>query len=99
VTTGPFGFESPRTTLRFDRMPLDRAAPRQVYAGGSGIPVYGANRTQFLYVVTTTYRDGVATPGWWDTTTLSPGEYVLRVFGEDFSGNRTTRELKVVVVP
>jgi sugar lactone lactonase YvrE len=93
------GFESPRVTLQFDRMPLDRTAPRQVYAGGSGIPVYGANRTQFLYVVTTTYRDGVATPGWWDTTSLAPGEYVLRVFCEDFSGNRTTRDLRVVVPP
>ena len=93
------GFESPRMTLRFDRMPLDRTAPRQVYAGGSGIPVYGSSRTQFLYVVTTTYREGVATPGWWDTASTAPGEYVLRVIGEDFSGNRATRDLAVIVGP
>ena len=86
-------------TQRFDRMRRDADAARQVYASGSGIPVYGASRTQFLYVATTTYRDGIATPGFWDTTTVAPGEYVLRVFVEDFSGNRTTRDLKVVVTP
>jgi sugar lactone lactonase YvrE len=92
------GFETARETIRFDRLRRNADAPRQVYATGSGIPVYGANRTQFLYVVTTGYRDGVATPGFWDTTTVAPGEYVLRVFARDFSGNRTTRDLRVVVV-
>lgn len=84
-------------TLVFDRMPRERDAARLVFASGSGIPVYGASRTQFLYVVTTRYRDGVVSPGWWDTTGLAPGRYVLRVFGEDFSGNRVTRDLDVVV--
>ncbi len=93
------GFEAPRESIRFDRMRRDSDAPRLVYATGSGIPVYGARRTQFLYVATTTFRDGVATPGFWDTTLVAPGEYVLRVFVEDFSGNRTTRDLRVVVVP
>jgi hypothetical protein len=79
-------------TLVFDRMPRERDAARLVFASGSGIPVYGASRTQFLYVVTTRYRDGVVTPDWWDTTTLAPGAYVLRVFAEDFSGNRVTRK-------
>ena len=86
-------------TLVFDRMPRERDAAKLVFASGSGIPVYGANRTQFLYVVTTRYRDGRARPGWWDTTRLAPGGYVLRVFGEDFSGNRVTRDLDVVVTP
>ena len=86
-------------TQRFDRMRRDADAARQVYATGSGIPVYGASRTQFLYVATTTYADGIATPGFWDTTMVAPGAYVLRVFVSDFSGNRTTRDLKVVVVP
>ena len=92
------GFETPRETLHFDRMRRDSDAPRQVYASGSGIPVYGAARTQFLYVVTTTYRDGVATPDVWDTTALATGEYVLRVFVRDFSGNTTTRDVRVAVV-
>ena len=93
------GFETPLESIRFDRMLRDSEAPRQVFATGSGIPVYGASRTQFLYVATTEYRDGVATPGFWDTTMVPPGEYVLRVFVEDFSGNRTTRDLKVAVLP
>ncbi len=93
------GFEAPRQTIRFDRMRRDADAPRLVYATGSGIPEYGARRTQFLYVATTAYRDGVATPGFWDTVGMPPGEYVLRVFVEDFSGNRTTRDLRVVVAP
>lgn len=86
-------------TLVFDRMPRERDAARLTFASGSGIPVYGASRTQFLYVVTTRYRDGVVTPDWWDTTVLRPGPYVLRVFGQDFSGNRVTRDLDVVVAP
>ncbi|MGV3517269.1 gluconolaconase [Luteitalea sp.] len=92
------GFETPRETLHFDRMRRDSDAPRQVYASGSGIPVYGAARTQFLYVITTRYRDGVATPDVWDTTALAPGEYLLRVFVRDFSGNTTTRDVRVAVV-
>ena len=91
-------FETPRETILFDRMRRDADAAREVYATGSGIPVYGASRTQFLYVATTEYRDGIATPGFWDTTTVAPGEYVLRTYVSDFSGNRTTRDLKVVVV-
>ncbi len=91
------GFELPRETLRFDVLRRDAGAAQLVFASGSGIPVYGASRTRFLYVVTTTYRDGIATPGYWDTTSLSPGAYVLRVFGEDYHGNRATRDVKVIV--
>ncbi len=91
------GFEVERRTIRFDSLGRDADAPRLVFASGSGIPVHGARRTRFLYVVTTTFVGGVAVPGHWDTTTLAPGEYVLRVFGEDHHGNRTTRDLRVVV--
>jgi len=87
----------PGATQIFGRMRREADAAKLVFASGSGIPVYGASRTQFLYVATTTYRDGMATEGAWDTTRLAPGEYVLRVFVSDFSGNRTTRALKVVV--
>jgi sugar lactone lactonase YvrE len=95
-TGGPVaGFELPRETLSFDRMRRDSDAPRQVYARGSGIPVYGASRTQFLYVATTTYRDGRAEEGVWDTFGLAPGPYVVRVIVRDFSGNQTSRDLRV----
>jgi sugar lactone lactonase YvrE len=86
-------------TQEFDRMRRDADAARQVYASGSGIPVYGASRTRFLYVATTSYHDGIATEGFWDTTSVAPGEHVLRVFVRDFSGNTTSRDLRVVVVP
>ncbi|MGI8672675.1 MAG: gluconolaconase [Luteitalea sp.] len=95
------GFESPLTTIRFDQLRSGSDAARRVFASGSGIPVYGQRRTQFLYVVTTTYRDGVATPGYWDTSALVPGDYVLRVIAEDFHGNQAVanRDVAVTVVP
>jgi hypothetical protein len=73
------GFEQPRITIRYDRLNADSDAPRLVYAAGSGIPFYGQRRTRFLYVVTNTYQGGLASPGTWDTTTLPPGDYTLRV--------------------
>ena len=82
-------------------MPRQLDAPRLVFANGSGIPVYGARRTQFLYVVTTRYRNGIASEDFWDTSRIAPGEYVLRVFARDFDGNVATanRELRVIVAP
>jgi murein DD-endopeptidase MepM/ murein hydrolase activator NlpD len=81
------GFEQPRHTLRFDRVAADPAIVRTVYATGSGIPFYGQRRTRFLYIVSNTFRDGVASPGWWDTTALAPGDYTLRIWAADISGN------------
>jgi DNA-binding beta-propeller fold protein YncE len=81
------GFEEPRHTLRFDRMSADPATVRLVYAPGSGIPFYGQRRTRFLYIVTNTFRNGMASPGWWDTTALTPGDYTLRIRAADINGN------------
>ena len=64
------GFEAPRVTIDFTRLPQDARAPALVYAPGSGIPVYGTRRTRFLYTVTNTVRDGIAEEGLWDTTAL-----------------------------
>jgi DNA-binding beta-propeller fold protein YncE len=85
------GFEEPRETLRFDRMAADPATVRTVYAPGSGIPFYGQRRTRFLYIVSNTFRDGIAAPGTWDTTALAPGDYVLRIRAADINGNVATR--------
>jgi sugar lactone lactonase YvrE len=95
------GFEHVRETLRFDRSVADVDAVRLVYAPGSGIPFYGGRRTRFLYVVTNTFRDGVAEPGFWDTTSLPPGNYILRAWATDISGNPAVvnRDLPVVVLP
>lgn len=95
------GFEHVRETLRFDRSVSDVEAVRLVYAPGSGIPFYGGRRTRFLYVVTNTFRDGVAEPGFWDTTPLAPGNYILRAWATDINGNPAVvnRDLPVVILP
>lgn len=91
------GFEDVRETIRFDRHPADSDAARLIYASGSGIPVYGNRSTRFLYVVTSTLRDGVATDGVLDTTTLTPGDYTLRILAADASGNEALRNRDVAI--
>jgi hypothetical protein len=90
------GFEQPKTTIRFDRLPGGPQAPPTIYAEGSGITVYGNKTTTFRYIVTNTLQDGVATPGAWDTSALPPGRYRVRVFAADLAGNRATRDVRVV---
>jgi sugar lactone lactonase YvrE len=85
-------------TIRFDRLAVDPEAPRLVYAPGSGIPFYGRRVTRFLYDVTSTFHDGIASDGAWDTSALQPGDYTLRVHASDVSGNVTIRDLGVTVV-
>jgi DNA-binding beta-propeller fold protein YncE len=91
------GFETPRRTLEFDRLPSGSAGARLVYAAGSGIPFYGQRRTRFLYIVTNHLRDGVATEDWWDTTHLPPGDYVVRILAADFHGNTAAHNTDVPV--
>ena len=57
-------------------------------------------RDRFLYVVTNTLHEGVATEGTWDTTTVAPGDYIVRVLAADIAGNETlvNRDLPVTVV-
>jgi hypothetical protein len=40
-----------------------------------------------LYEVTNLVRDGHAETGTWDTSQLSPGDYILRIIAADYSGN------------
>lgn len=93
------GFDTPRITIDFTRLPQDTRAPALVYAPGSGIPVYGTRRTRFLYTVTNRVQDGTAEEGAWDTTTLDPGRYTLRIYAADSAGNEAVkgRDLAVVV--
>ena len=90
------GFASPRFTLTFDRLPQTPDAARMVYATGSQSGYTG--QTIFAYQVTNELRDGVVSEGSWDTTTLAAGDYVVRVFAEDFFRNQTTRDLAVRVL-
>ena len=93
------GFDTTRDTIQFDRLTSDPVAPRLIYAPGSGIPFYGRRTTRFLYVVTNTFRDGVAASGVWDTTPLAPGDYVLRVKAADISGNEAidNRDIAITI--
>jgi sugar lactone lactonase YvrE len=95
------GFDAPRITMVFDRLPQGPDAARLVYAEGSGITAYGNRRTRYLYVLTNHVRDGAAVEGFWDTDALAAGNYTLRVLVEDTAGNAAIkgRDLPVVVVP
>jgi sugar lactone lactonase YvrE len=93
------GFETPRHTIRFDRVATGPEAPRMIYAAGSGIPFYGRRSTRLLYVVTNTLSGGVASMGAWDTGQLPPGDYTLRIIAADMDGNvaSANRDLAVTV--
>jgi hypothetical protein len=91
------GFESPIETIEFDRLPSEPGAPALVYADGSGITVYGNRITRFRYIVTNTVRHGDAAPGRWDTTSLTGGDYVVRVTARDLAGNATAQDLTVTI--
>ena len=77
----------------------DRDAPHQIYAAGSGIPFYGGRATRFRYIVTSRFAGGEATEGIWDTDRLSPGDYILRGWAADVSGNVAERDLPVTIGP
>ncbi len=91
------GFDQPRMTIEFDRIPAASAAPQLIYAEGSGITVYGAKTTRFRYIVTNDLHEGRLTQGLWDASQLPAGDYRLRVVAADWSGNQTTRDLPVRV--
>ena len=80
------GFETPRITQVYDRLPREREAVKLLYAENSGITVYGSKATVFAYAVNNTLHDGVALPGTWKVDGLAPGDYVLRIYAADFAG-------------
>lgn len=93
------GFETRRSSLRFDRLGTDPNAPHQIYGAGSGIPFYGGRATRFRYIVTNRFERGQAAEGVWDTERLPPGDYILRGWAADVSGNVAVRDLLVTVGP
>lgn len=95
--SGAPGFEKPRETIRFDRLLPGSDAPRVIYAAGSGIPFYGRRSTRLLYVVTNTFGAGLASTGVWDTSTLPPGDYTLRILAGDTEGNLASANRDVAV--
>ena len=94
------GFDQPRMTMEFNRLSAaDSDAVKIAYADSSGITVYGNAVTKFLYVVTNTFQDGKARPGVWRASELAAGNYILRIFAQDFSGNQAAsgRDLPITV--
>lgn len=85
------GFEEPRITIEFNRLPPTRDAVRVAYADASGITVYGSTTTRFLYQITNTIRDGRAGAGTWHASELPAGDYIIRIFAADYSGNEVSQ--------
>ena len=81
------GFEQPRITLTFDQLPQDYETVKIVYAEGSGETVHGNAGTRFLYAVANSLQGGRVTPGAWPAGTLPRGDYTIRIFAADYSGN------------
>src|SRR5690606_6868907 len=94
------GFEAPAMNLDFSRMPAHPDAVKLAYAADSGITVHGAARTRFLYVASNRVRAGELAAAHWQPSQLPPGDYLVRAFGEDASGNAAVgaRDLPVTLV-
>ncbi len=90
------GYEQPRYNLSFERLPDAPNGVALAYAVGSQSGYTG--QTVFAYTVTNVVRDGLAREEFWETSQLAAGTYVLRVFGEDFFGNQTRRDVTVRVL-
>ncbi len=93
------GFEQPLINIEFSRLPPEDAAVSKAYAPGSGVSAYGTP-TRFRYIVTNRVRDGGALDGLLRTSSLAPGDYIIKVTAEDFAGNRASgpsTELAVTV--
>jgi sugar lactone lactonase YvrE len=93
------GFEQPRITLEFDRMPIASDAAKIAYAPASGDAVHSDQRTRFLYVVTNKIRSGRAEQGGWNPADIPPGNYVIRIYAADRAGNAasTGRDLQITI--
>jgi hypothetical protein len=80
------GFKQPLISIEFDRLPIDRTAS-PLYASGSGITVYGAAETRFLYIVTNRLRSGRTEIVGWRPADLARGDYTVRIYAADYAGN------------
>lgn len=83
------GFEQPLINIEFNRLPSGDSSVFKAYAEGSGVSAYGMP-TKFKYIVTNRVRDGEAINGVLRTSSLAPGNYILKVIAEDYAGNRAS---------
>lgn len=92
------GFDEPRMTLDFSRLPVDdTAAVQLVYAADSGITAHGTKRTRFRYVVSNALNDGQVAVGRWLPDQLPAGDYTLRIVARDAAGNLARRGADLAV--
>jgi sugar lactone lactonase YvrE len=93
------GFEQPRITIEFDRMPTGADVAKIAYAPASGDAVHSDQPTKMLYVVTNIVRHGRAEPGGWNPTGLPPGDYTIRIYAADRAGNVASggRDLSITI--
>ena len=93
------GFDEPRVTQIYDRLPPGRESTKVAYAEQSGITVYGSETTKFLYEVTNWVRDSRANRDVLDTSKLPAGNYILRIIARDFNGNEAQegRDLLITI--
>jgi sugar lactone lactonase YvrE len=80
------GFERPRITQVYDRLPRVREAVKLAYAPASGITVHGSKATRFAYALNNTLLNGQAIAGSWKIGDLVPGDYTLRIYAADYAG-------------
>ncbi len=81
-------------TITFDKMPPNDAV-RFVYAKDSHSGATG--ETIFNYIVTNTLNGERYGEGFIDPTTLSTGQYTIRVYAADFFGNVATKDIQIDV--
>ena len=89
------GFDEPLMSISFESLPDDPLTARVAYAEGSQSGY--TSQTVFAYIVTNRVRDRAAVEDYWHASTFPPGHYIVRVFAEDFFGNRATRDVAVRV--
>jgi sugar lactone lactonase YvrE len=93
---GSFPADALATTITFAELPEQPDGPKLIYGPGS---MSGAHPpTVFGYIVTDHLAERRVSEDFFDTTKLSPGDYVIRVFAKDYFGNQTTRDITVRVV-
>ena len=82
-------------TIIFDRLP-DAEAVKFVYATGSKSGATGA--TIFNYIATNRVEGDDFREDFFDASQMENGNYVLRVFANDFFGNQTARDAEFSVI-
>ena len=83
------GFEQPLVNIEFNRVPPEDSSVFKVYGSGSGVSAYGTP-TKFRYIITNRVRNGEARYGLLRSSSLAPGNYVIKVIAEDYAGNRAS---------